>query len=40
MNSLFEDLKEGLQEAIDYEIGQGPAKVTVYIIDPIRQYSN
>ena len=40
MSSLFDDLKDGLQEAIDFEEGQGPAKVTIYIIDPVRQYSN
>lgn len=29
MSSLFEDLREGLQEAIDYEKGFGKAKRTV-----------
>lgn len=29
MSSLFEDLREGLQEAIDYEKGSGKAKRTV-----------
>ncbi len=40
MSSLFEDLKEGLQEAIDFEKGKGKAKTTTYIIDPVRSYSN
>ncbi len=40
MSSLFEDLKEGLQEAIDFEKGNGKAKTTTYIIDPVRSYSN
>jgi putative transcriptional regulator len=40
MSSLFEDLKEGLQEAIDFEKGNGKAKTTTYIIDPVRRYSN
>ena len=39
MSSLFEDLKEGLQEAIDFEKGKGKAKTTTYIIDPVRSYS-
>lgn len=40
MSALFEDLKEGLQEAIDFEKGNGKAKTTTYIIDPVRSYSN
>ncbi len=28
MSSLFDDLQEGLQEAIDYEKGLGDAKTT------------
>ena len=40
MSSLFEDLKEGLQEAIEFEKGKGKAKTTTYIIDPVRSYSN
>ncbi len=40
MISLFEDLKEGLQEAIDFEKGNGEAKTTTYIIEPVRSYSN
>lgn len=40
MNSLFEDLCEGLQEAINYEKGQGRAKATTYVITPVKKYSN
>ena len=40
MSALFEDLKEGLQEAIDYERGKGSAKRTTYVIDPVKKYSN
>lgn len=40
MSALFEDLKEGLQEAIDYEGGKGTAKRTTYVIDPVKKYSN
>ena len=39
MSSLFEDLKEGLEEAISYEKGSGEAKVKTYMILPIREYS-
>ncbi len=40
MSSLFEDLKEGLQEAIDFEKGTGKAKTTVFMIAPVTKYSN
>ena len=40
MSSLFEDLREGLQEAIDYEKGSGKAKRTVFMITPVNKYSN
>ena len=40
MNSLFEDLKEGLQEAIDYEKGKGKARTTAFIISPVTKYTN
>ena len=40
MSALFEDLKEGLQEAIDYERGKGTAKRTTYVIEPVKKYSN
>ena len=36
MNSLFEDLCEGLQEAIDYEKGKGKAKTTTFVIAPVK----
>ena len=34
-NPLFEYLKQGLNEAIAYEKGQGPAKVTRYMKDTV-----
>ena len=40
MNSLFEDLRDGLQEAIDYEKGNGHAKTTMYVIEPVKKYNN
>ena len=40
MSSLFDDLKQGLEEAIDYEKGNGKARVKTYMIMPIKKYSN
>jgi putative transcriptional regulator len=40
MNSLFEDLREGLQEAIDFEKGTGKAKTTIFMISPVTEYTN
>ena len=40
MSSLFDDLKEGLNEAIEYEKGNGKGKKTTYIISPVKKYSN
>lgn len=40
MSSLFEDLKEGLQEAIEFEKGKEKTKTTTFIIDPVKNYSN
>ena len=37
MTSLFDDLKQGLQEAIDFANGDGPARVTTYIIEPVKE---
>ena len=39
MNSLFEDLCTGLQEAIDFEKGIGSAKKTTYVISPIKEFN-
>ena len=39
MSSLFDDLKEGLEEAIAYEKGTGKADVKTYMILPIKEYS-
>ena len=40
MSTLFDDLKEGLQEAIDFEKGNGKAKTTTFMIEPVKKYSN
>ena len=39
MSSLFEDLKEGLEEAIAYEKGYGAGSVKTYMILPVKEYS-
>lgn len=39
MSSLFDDLKQGLEEAIAYEKGTGDAKVKTYMILPVKEYS-
>ena len=39
MGSLFDDLKEGLEEAIEYAKRSGEAKVKTYMILPVREYS-
>lgn len=39
MNSLFEDLRTGLQEAIDFEKGTGEGKKITYIINPVKKYN-
>ncbi len=43
MSTLFNDLYQGLQEAIDYEKGTGTAKVSTirtYDIVPVKNYTN
>lgn len=40
MSSLFDDLKQGLEEAVAYEKGNGKARVKTYMIMPIKRYSN
>ena len=35
MSSLFEDLQEGLTQAIDYAKGDGTANVVTYKIEPV-----
>lgn len=35
MTSLFDDLQQGLQEAIDYSNGKGSARVTKFTIEPV-----
>ena len=39
MTSLFEDLRTGLQEAIEYEKGSGKVKKRSFQIDPVIKYS-
>lgn len=40
MNSLFEDLKEGLQQALDYEKGKGTARKITFTIEPVKEFTN
>ena len=40
MSTLFDDLKEGLQEAIEFEKGKGRAKTATYMIEPVKKYTN
>lgn len=40
MSSLFDDLKEGLEQAISYEKGVGKAKTKAYMILPVNEYDN
>ncbi len=40
MTSLFEDLQEGLNQAIAFEKGIGKAKVRTLIIMPLKKYTN
>ena len=37
MSTLFEDLQEGLLQAIDFAKGKGPARVVTYKIDPVTE---
>lgn len=39
MSDLLKDLSEGLQEAVDYELGQGSAREETYIIEPVREFT-
>lgn len=39
MSDLLKDLSEGLQEAVDYEVGQGTAREETYIIEPVREFT-
>ena len=39
MSALFDDLREGLQQAIDYEKGVGTAKKVTYTIAPVKKYN-
>ena len=37
MSTLFEDLQEGLLQAIDYSNGVGTARTVTYKIDPVNE---
>lgn len=39
MSSLFDDLKQGLEEAIAYEKGMGEANAKTYMILPVKEYT-
>lgn len=39
MSELFDDLKQGLEEAIAYEKGVGKARVRTYTIFPVKEFS-
>lgn len=39
MSMLFDDLKQGLEEAIDYEKGLSDARIKTYMILPVKEYS-
>ena len=39
MTSLFDDLKEGLREAIAFAKGEGPGRVTRFEIEPVVSYT-
>lgn len=38
MSALFEDLKEGLEQAIDFANGNGTARTITYTILPVTEY--
>lgn len=40
MATMFEDLQEGLQQAIDYANGKGQAKTVTYKIEPVIETTN
>ncbi len=40
MSTLFEDLQEGLLQAIDFAEGKGSARTVTYKIDPVVEFNN
>ena len=40
MSGLFDDLKQGLEEAIEYENGSGKAGARTLTIAPLREFTN
>lgn len=39
MSALFNDLQEGLLQAIDYAKGTGAARTATYTIDPVAEFN-
>ena len=39
MNAIFDDLKEGLLQAIDYAKGKGAARIVTCKIDPVAEFN-
>lgn len=39
MSTLFDDLQEGLIQAIDYAKGDSPARTVTYRIDPVIEFN-
>ncbi len=39
MSTLFDDLQEGLLQAIDYAKGKGAARTVTYKIDPVVEFN-
>ena len=39
MSALFDDLQEGLLQAIDFANGKGSARTITYKIDPVTRYN-
>lgn len=40
MSRMYDDLKTGLEEAIEYERGLGKGKKSILIIAPVKKYTN
>ena len=40
MSKLFDDLKNGLEEAIEIEKGKKTGKSTTFIFEPVKKYTN
>ena len=40
MSALFGDLKQGLEEAVAYEKGEGDGTAHTFVIEPVQEFSN